>query len=182
MPLLATLFNYREFGANDVLMSASALQAYALGLVGFVFVKVLAPGFFARQNTATPVRVGVVSMLVNVALSLGVGLVAGSRRPGACHQHRGAGQRGAAGAHPETRRRAADLARARAAGRSGAGGDGGHGRGAVVRVGASSAWLDAGVLERAGRLVICVLSGLIVYGATLVTVGVRPGHLALNDA
>ncbi len=182
VPLLATLFNYREFGANDVLMSAGALQAYALGLVGFVFVKVLAPGFFARQNTATPVRIGVISMLVNVALSLAmvwwlahVGLALATSIAALVN----AALLGRILRRDGVLRISPDLAPL------------------VVRVlvatavmaavlwyvsGPSSAWLDSGVLERAGRLVICVLSGLIVYGATLVTVGVRPGHLALNDA
>ncbi|MCP5419128.1 MAG: murein biosynthesis integral membrane protein MurJ [Gammaproteobacteria bacterium] len=69
-PLLATLFQYGEFGAHDVLMASRSLMAYALGLLAFMLVKVLAPGFYARQDTRTPVRIGVVSMLASMILNL----------------------------------------------------------------------------------------------------------------
>lgn len=70
IPLLTTLFNYNQFSVNDVQQSASALQAFALGVGGFIFVKVLAPGFFARQDTTTPMRIAVVSVVANILLSL----------------------------------------------------------------------------------------------------------------
>ncbi|HCJ64644.1 MAG TPA: murein biosynthesis integral membrane protein MurJ, partial [Alcanivorax sp.] len=57
-PLLATLFNHGEFGANDVLRSAESLRAYSAGLVAFMLIKILAPGYFARQDTRTPVKIG----------------------------------------------------------------------------------------------------------------------------
>ena len=69
-PLLATFFHFGAFGAHDVRMSASALMAFAFGLLGFILIKVLAPGFYARQDTRTPMRIGVVSMGVNIVLSL----------------------------------------------------------------------------------------------------------------
>ena len=50
--------------------TAAALSAYALGLPAFVLVKVFAPGFFARGDTAAPVRIGVVTVFVNIALNL----------------------------------------------------------------------------------------------------------------
>jgi len=68
-PLLTTFFHYGAFNAHDVRMSASALMAFSAGLVAFILVKVLAPGFYARQDTKTPVRIGMISMLVNIALS-----------------------------------------------------------------------------------------------------------------
>jgi putative peptidoglycan lipid II flippase len=70
VPLIATLFGHGAMGGDDVLASARALQAYAFGLLGFTGVKILAPGFFARQDTRTPVRIAVVAMGVNVALNL----------------------------------------------------------------------------------------------------------------
>ncbi|MBX2848031.1 MAG: murein biosynthesis integral membrane protein MurJ [Acidiferrobacterales bacterium] len=70
LPLLTTIFQYNEFDVNDVLMSTTALKAFAIGVCGFIFVKVLAPGFFARQDTSTPMRVAVVSVVVNVILSV----------------------------------------------------------------------------------------------------------------
>jgi len=69
-PLLTTFFHYGAFNENDVRMSAEALMAFAFGLLGFILVKVLAPGFYARQDTRTPMRIGVIAMLVNVVLSL----------------------------------------------------------------------------------------------------------------
>ena len=83
-PILITLFHYGEFGAGDVAMAGLSLMAYALGLPAFILIKVLAPGFYARQDTRTPVRIGVVAMLVNLALNvLFVGLMARMEMAGA---------------------------------------------------------------------------------------------------
>jgi putative peptidoglycan lipid II flippase len=51
-------------------MSANALMAFSFGLLGFILIKVLAPGFYARQDTKTPMRIGVISLIVNILLSL----------------------------------------------------------------------------------------------------------------
>jgi putative peptidoglycan lipid II flippase len=67
-PLIITLFHGGEFDARSVAMTVLALQAYAGGLVGFSFVKVLAPAFFAREDTRTPVRIGIAALLVNLVL------------------------------------------------------------------------------------------------------------------
>jgi len=69
-PLISTIFMYNAFTANDVTMSALALRAFSVGVCGFIFVKVLAPGFFARQDTKTPMKIAIASVVVNVALSL----------------------------------------------------------------------------------------------------------------
>ena len=69
-PLIATIFYRGEFGGHDVEMTALALQAYAFGLVGFSFVKILAPAFFAREDTRTPVRIGIIALTVNLVLSI----------------------------------------------------------------------------------------------------------------
>ncbi|MGH8608999.1 MAG: murein biosynthesis integral membrane protein MurJ [Gammaproteobacteria bacterium] len=69
-PLLCTLFQYGEFSAHDVVMAGRSLAAYSFGLLGFSLVKVLAPGYFARQDTRTPVRIGVIAMLSNIVLNL----------------------------------------------------------------------------------------------------------------
>jgi putative peptidoglycan lipid II flippase len=69
-PLVTTLFYGGSFDRQSVLMTAMALQAYALGLVGFSFVKVLAPAFFAREDTKTPVRIGIIALVVNAVLSI----------------------------------------------------------------------------------------------------------------
>ncbi|MEM9056437.1 MAG: murein biosynthesis integral membrane protein MurJ [Pseudomonadota bacterium] len=69
-PMLATLFEHGAFSTADTRMASYSLMAYALGLLGFVLVKVLAPGYFARQDTTGPVRVGIVAMLVNIVLNV----------------------------------------------------------------------------------------------------------------
>jgi putative peptidoglycan lipid II flippase len=69
-PLLVTLFQYGAFTQNDVLMAAQSLRAYGLGLLGFMLIKVLAPGYFARQDTATPVRIGIVALGANMVFNL----------------------------------------------------------------------------------------------------------------
>ncbi|MGD8925507.1 MAG: murein biosynthesis integral membrane protein MurJ [Thioalkalispiraceae bacterium] len=68
-PLLTTLFNYGAFNQHDVLMSQMSLFAYASGLLAFIMVKVLTPGFYSRQDTKTPVRFAVIAMLVNMVLN-----------------------------------------------------------------------------------------------------------------
>ncbi len=69
-PLLSTIFQRNAFNANDVIMSTLALEAFAVGVCGFIFVKVLAPGFFAKQDTKTPMRIAVIAIAVNIVLSV----------------------------------------------------------------------------------------------------------------
>jgi putative peptidoglycan lipid II flippase len=76
-PILEALFERGAFGPAEVRATASALGAYAAGLPAFVLVKVLAPAFFARHDTRTPVKVAVVGMGVNLALTLLLGVALG---------------------------------------------------------------------------------------------------------
>jgi putative peptidoglycan lipid II flippase len=69
VPLTATLFWHGEFTRHDVLMTRNALIAYAVGLAGIILVKVLAPGFYARQNIRTPVRVAIATLAVTQLLN-----------------------------------------------------------------------------------------------------------------
>lgn len=69
-PLIATLFHYGEVTDRDVLMSAQSLRAYSAGLLAFMLIKVLAPGFFAREDTRTPVKIGVIAMVANMVFNL----------------------------------------------------------------------------------------------------------------
>jgi len=69
-PLTVAIFHYGKFDEQDVRMSTLALMAYSLGLLGFSMVKVLAPGYFARQDTKTPVRIGVRSLLLSMGLNV----------------------------------------------------------------------------------------------------------------
>ncbi len=69
-PLLSTIFQRNAFNANDVAMSSLSLEAFAIGVCAFILVKVLAPGFFAKQDTHTPMRIAIVAVLVNILLSV----------------------------------------------------------------------------------------------------------------
>ena len=70
VPLLATLFQYGAFSPADVLQTRTALVAYSVGLTGLILVKVLAPGFYARQNIRTPVKIALWSLLATQAMNL----------------------------------------------------------------------------------------------------------------
>ena len=69
-PIIRALLEHGAFHANDTLASAHALAAFSLGLPAYILIKVLVPGFYARQDTRTPVRIALVSMLVNLAGNL----------------------------------------------------------------------------------------------------------------
>ncbi|MBI2383667.1 MAG: murein biosynthesis integral membrane protein MurJ [Gammaproteobacteria bacterium] len=69
-PMLSALFQYNAFDAHDVRMTAWPLMAYALGFLGFSFVKVLVPGYYARMETKAPVRYGIIALLSGMGLSL----------------------------------------------------------------------------------------------------------------
>ena len=69
-PILIALFLYGELSTRDVAMAALSLRAYALGLVPFMLIKILAPGFYARQDMRTPVRIGIIAMVANMGLNL----------------------------------------------------------------------------------------------------------------
>jgi putative peptidoglycan lipid II flippase len=70
LPLVATLFRHGEFGAHDVLMTRQALVAYSVGLLALILVKVLAPGFYARQNIRTPVKIAVITLTATQLMNL----------------------------------------------------------------------------------------------------------------
>ena len=69
VPLIATLFHYGAFTTNDLMMTRQALMAYAVGLLGLIMVKVLAPGFYARQDIRTPVKIAIITLLATQALN-----------------------------------------------------------------------------------------------------------------
>lgn len=70
LPLISTLFAYREFTAHDAMMTQKALMAYSAGLIGLIMVKVLAPGFYARQDIKTPVKVAIVTLIFTQCMNL----------------------------------------------------------------------------------------------------------------
>ena len=110
-PLTSVLFHYGKFDAHDVSMTSNAVIAYGIGLIGLILVRILAPGFYAKQDIKTPVKIAVgvliVTQLMNVlfvplfdhaGLSLAIGLGAcinagflywGLRRRGIYQPHPG---------------------------------------------------------------------------------------------
>ncbi len=69
-PMISTIYFHGDFTENGVNMTVLSLIAYALGLTPFVMVKVLSAGFFARQNTRTPVRIAMIAVAVNIVFSV----------------------------------------------------------------------------------------------------------------
>jgi putative peptidoglycan lipid II flippase len=69
-PLISTIFQHGAFSAHDVTMTRSALMAYSVGLTGIILVKILAPGFYARQNIKTPVKIAVVTLVATQGFNL----------------------------------------------------------------------------------------------------------------
>ena len=182
MPLIATLFHHGAFDGHDVAMTSQALTAYSVGLVGLILVKVLAPGFYARQNIKTPVKIGVVTLvatqLMNLAfiypmrhagLALAIGL-------GACLNawllYRKLRQHGVYQPQPGWARFAAQLGAALAA------------MGLVLwfAMGSMESWLAGGGLARGLRLILVVGVGAASYFAVLRLLGVRPRDFVKRGA
>ena len=70
VPLIATLFFHGAFSADDVFRTREALVAYTVGLTGLILVKVLAPGFYARQNVRTPLKIALISLTATQVMNL----------------------------------------------------------------------------------------------------------------
>lgn len=181
-PLVATLFLHGAFTAHDLEMTRQALWAYSAGLVGLIMVKVLAPGFYARQNIRTPVKIGLATLGVTQALNLvlvvplghaglalGIGL-------GACfnatlllfflRRH------GIYQPEPGWTRFVAQLAAGLLA------------MGALLWFASPPAadWVAMTLLERVRNLAGLVGGGVVVYFATLFAVGIRPMHYVRRGA
>jgi putative peptidoglycan lipid II flippase len=69
-PLVAVLYHYGAFTERDVGMTVTALRGYGVGLIGLIAIKVLAPGFYARQDIRTPVKIAVVVLIATQAMNL----------------------------------------------------------------------------------------------------------------
>jgi putative peptidoglycan lipid II flippase len=181
-PVLATLFLSAAFAAEDVAMARQSLMAYALGLAGFMAVKVLAPGYFGRHDTRTPVRVALVAMLANLLLSLALmfpfghgGLALATAL--AALLNGGlllAGLLRAGVYRPEPGWRPL-LLRALAANLA---------MGLLLwwLAGDAAAWLAATAGARALWLAALIAAAAAVYGGVLLLLGLRPRHLREPDA
>ena len=69
-PLLVTLFGYGSMTERDIVMAGQSLRAYSCGLLAFMLIKVLAPGYFARQDVKTPVKIAIIAMVANMVFNL----------------------------------------------------------------------------------------------------------------
>jgi putative peptidoglycan lipid II flippase len=69
-PLIITLFQGQNFDVNDVTKVTSSLQAYTLGLAAFMSIKIFAPGYYSRQDTGTPVRIGIIALVANMVMNI----------------------------------------------------------------------------------------------------------------
>ena len=188
-PMMATLFNYGAFEAHDVRMGAYSVMAYALGLMAFTLVKVLAPGYFSRQDTRTPVRISVISMLTNIVLN--VAIVLPMMHFGITAPH--AGLALATGLAAVLN--ASLLYRGLRKSGVYAPGDGWGWLASRVAVanlimaavlwqlsGHLADWLAASWFDRALWLSGCVVAGGVVYLAALWLSGLRPRHLTMRPA
>ena len=70
IPLIAALFHYGRFTLQDAWMTRQAVVAYSIGLIGMILVKILAPGFYARQNIKTPVKIGILTLVLTQLMNL----------------------------------------------------------------------------------------------------------------
>lgn len=177
LPLIASLFLHGATTAFDARMAALALEAFAVGLVPLVLVKVLAPAYFAQENTATPFRIGLVSVGVNVTLNLAlfkvmghVGLAFATSVAGCVNAYllwRGLHQ---AGRLRVSRLSAWNLGRCLTACAAMVG--------TLVWVTPTDAfWIDSTIGDRALRLLTSVGLGAFVYLAAMLVLGGRWAHL-----
>lgn len=186
-PLVATLFNYRSFNAHDALMSQYALMAYSLGFMGFSLVKVLVTGFYSREDSRTPVRCGVISMISAMAMNLiFVGIFLFMHWPA---PHAGLALAGSLGAFVNAGLLFRHL-RASGAYQPGAGWAGLLWRVAlacivmavVLHVGAATTavWVSRTALMRVAWLSTWIGAGIAIYFVVLGLVGIRPYQFRLG--
>ena len=171
--IVTALFYHGAFTGTDVIMSARALIAFSIGLTALIAVRVLSPGFFARNDTKTPVRAGVIAMVVNAVLAVAlailwqhVGLAAAIsvaayvnagllyywlRRDKAYHPQKG---------WPMFIFRVAIASLI---------------MGAVLwwHSPSLSIWFDFGIVERVARLLGYVVAGAVIYLASLLALGIK---------
>ena len=182
IPLIATLFHYGRFGVEDAWMTRRALVAYSVGLVGMILVKILAPGFYARQNIVTPVKIGILTLAATQAMNLafifplkhaGLALATGV---GACLNaallYRYLRRQGIYLPQPGWLAFAAKVLVAVAA----------MAIALYWAMGSAQWWLQAGWRAKVPALAGLVALGVGVYGACLVALGFRVRHFSRRGA
>jgi putative peptidoglycan lipid II flippase len=173
VPLISTLFLHGAFTADDLWRTREALLAYSIGLTAMILIKVLAPGFYARQNIRTPVKIAIISLvatqLLNLALivplkhaglALAIGLAACLN---ATLLYRGLRRDGIFRPQPGWGTFVLKLTLALAT----------MGCTLFLMTGPNENWLHYAMLERTWRLAGIVASGIAVYFVTLWLLGFR---------
>jgi putative peptidoglycan lipid II flippase len=182
LPLVATLFHYGRFSAEDAWMTRAALVAYSVGLTGIILVKILAPGFYAKQDIKTPVKIGLFTLVATQAMNFalvgplkhaGLALAIGL---GAClnalllywflRKHEiYSPQPG----WPAFALKVAVSVLVMAAA-------------LWLAMGPAAQWLQAGWQWKTAMIAAMVLLGTAVYGACLFACGFRPRHFSMRGA
>ncbi len=180
VPLLATFFQRGAFSASDVLMTSHALVGYSIGLIGLILVKILAPGFYARQDIRTPVKIGVATLIATqmmnalfiyglhlqhagLALSVGLGACLNSVILFYFLRRKGIYQPEPGWAVYFLKVGMAVLA---------------LGITLWMGMGSEQDWLQGAGWVRIGRLSVLVAEGVAVYFAVLAILGFRPGDFS----
>ena len=176
VPLLATFFQRGAFTGHDVVMTSQALIGYSVGLIGLILVKILAPGFYARQDIRTPVKIGIVTLVATQAmnalfafglhlhhagLALSIGLGACLNSAILFHYLR---KHGIYQPEPGWAKFFLKIGIAVAA----------LGVALWFGMGAEQSWLTGSGWTRIVRLTLLVLGGIAVYFAALAAMGFRP--------
>jgi putative peptidoglycan lipid II flippase len=181
-PILTSLFQYGEFSPRDVQMASLSLVAYSIGLIGFMLIKVLAPGYFARQDMRTPVRVGIIALVANLILNLALvvplkhaGLALATSLAAFINAgllYRGLHRDGVHRPRPGWAGFAAKIVFANLM----------MAAFLVIMRGAPEVWIEADLTARVVRLALMVLGGAIVYALCLVLAGIRPRQLRVPSS
>lgn len=175
-PMLRVLFMRGEFGVTEVTAASKSLIAYGVGLQAFMLIKVLAPGYYARQDTKTPVRFGIIAMVANMVMNailifpMGyVGLALATALSGILNAGLlawGLSKRGIYHPSRKTLWFAGKVALASVAM-----------AGLLMWLSPPlSTWAQWGMLSSAGHLLAYIGAGALCYGVLLVITGVRLSH------
>jgi putative peptidoglycan lipid II flippase len=182
LPLITALFHYGRFSVDDAWMTRQALMAYSVGLVGIILVKILAPGFYARQNITTPVKIGIFTLVMTQAMNLafigplkhaGLALAIGL---GACLNaallYRGLRSRGIYTPQPGWATFTLKVAVA----------VGLMALALYLAIGEARWWFDAPWQKKLAAVLGLVVLGALVYGAVLAVLGFRPRDFSRRGA
>ncbi len=179
-PLLTTLLQYGKFNAFDVHMAQRSLWAFAVGVPGFMFIKVLASGFYAKQNVKTPVKYAVIAMVTNMLLNLllvfplahaGLALATAlSSSLNSALLFWGLRKRGIFIPQPGWLKFAGQLCLA----------NGAMALLLCLTTASLPTWLEWAWYQRASHLAMLVIGSVLVYGLTLQLCGVRIRHFLRN--